>query len=151
MKLKQINTGTVVNNYIDMDTGELKDSDVYTKTHTIVVKDREQFAFQYASIIGCLNDLSGLAVKLLVYCSLHAEYNTNRVHLGKSSLEEVARDFDTTYDSLKQRITELVKANILIRIGSGMYRVNPRYYWRGEGPKRETVWEYVLRIECPNC
>lgn len=151
MKLKTLNKGTVVNNYIDMETGELKDRDVYVKKQVILVKDREQFAFQYAAVVGALNQLSGTAIKLLIHCSLEAEYNTNKIHLNQITLAPVAEQFGSTLGSMKHAVGELVKAGVLIRLGSAAYRVNPRYYWRGEGPKRQTTLKYMLEIECPNC
>lgn len=151
MKLKNKYDETVVNNYIDAESGELLDTEVQVKTHKIVVNDKEQFAFMYASIQAGIVDLNGVDIKLLIYCSLNCSYNSNMISLTAPYLAEISKIYSVSEGSLKNSIKRLVNLNILIRKGSGAYRINPKYYWKGEGSERIKTMKYILEIECPNC
>lgn len=139
------------NNYLDSTTGEVLSQEILIKQDKIIVDNKEAFALAYASIVGVLNRLNGNDVKLLTYCSIYAEYNTNRISLTKPICEEITRQTELPYQSIRNSITKLIKANILIKLGSGTYRINPRYYWKGNSQERLTTMNYILEIECPGC
>ncbi len=151
MKISNKYDETVVNNFIDPLTGELIDTQTLVKTHKIIVDSKDQFAFTYSEIIGQLKNLSGVDIKLLTYCSLCCEYNTNSVVLVKPMLKKISTDFDIAEGSIKNSIKKLVGKKILIPQGSGVYKINPRYYWRGEKSERSVVMKYILEVECPTC
>ncbi len=151
MKIKLKTGPTVINNYIDPETAELLDVSVDIKTHTIVVDSKDQFAFVYSNVIGALKGLNGTDIKLLIHCSQHCIYNTNVVSLNKYFLEGIAKTYDTSVGSLKNSIIRLVQKSVLIKMGSGTYRVNPRYFWRGESNERLTTMKFILEVECPHC
>lgn len=151
MKLEHKYKGTVVNNYINPETGELIDTDVDIKTQTILVESKEQFAFTYSAIIGALNKLTGADIKMLTYISLKAEYNTNVVVLIKPFLQKLSEEVDLSVDTLKASIANLKKQGIIIPLGSGAYRINPRYFWRGDSTERKNKLKFVLEVECPTC
>lgn len=150
--MKEIQTGldTVKNNFIS-EEGELLSTEIDTKIHKIVVDDKEQFTFMYASIIGVMKDLNGGDIKLLSYCAMRSEANTNRITLVKPIIQEIADDFEISISSVKNSIVALKNKDILISLGSGVYRINPKYYWRGTMNQRLKTMKYVLEIECPNC
>jgi len=151
MQVKKVKTDVVINNYLDSETGEIIETTQDIKHHKIIVEDKESFAIQYSNILGALKKLTGRDIKLLTYCSLNAEQNTNRINLTKPILEEISELFDSTYDGLRQSIVFLKKQNILIPLGSGTYRINPRYYWRGNLGERLKTMKFVLEVECKNC
>lgn len=151
MKLVHKYKGTVVNNFIDPETGELLDTEVDVKTKTILVETKEQFAFTYSSIIGALKNLTGADIKLLTYICLKAEYNTNIVVLIKPFLLKLSEEVDLSVETLKASVTNLKRQGVIIPLGSGAYRINPRYYWRGDSTERKNKLKFVLEVECPTC
>ena len=151
MKLKNKYSETVVNNYIDSDTGELLNFDVEVKTHKIVVEGKDQFAFMYSSIIGALNGLNGSDIKLLMFCSLNCTYNSNIIALNSHFLELISSQSGVSVGSLKNSLTSLHKKNILIKLGGATYRVNPRYFWKGENTERTKTMKFILEVECTDC
>jgi hypothetical protein len=138
-------------NFIDPETHELLDTVSDVRKEKIVVDSREQFALYYSSIIGALKDLNGLDVKLLMYCTMNSSYNTNMISLTNPFLKDAARTYGSTVGSIRNSITRLCNKNILIKEGSGAYRINPRYFWRGTTAERKRTMKYVLEVECPNC
>ncbi len=151
MKLVHKYKGTVVNNFIDPETGELLDTEVDVKTKTILVETKEQFAFTYSSIIGALKNLTGADIKMLTYICLKAEYNTNIVVLVKPFLLKLSEEVDLSVETLKASVTNLKRQGVIIPLGSGAYRINPRYYWRGDSTERKNKLKFVLEVECPTC
>ena len=151
MKIKNKYDETVVNNFIDSETGELIDTSVQIKTHTIIVPSKEQFAITYASLIGAIKHLDGVGVKILMYCSLNCTYNSNLISLTKPYIHQISLAFDLSEGSIKSSIRKLVREKILIPQGSGAYRVNPRYFWKGDNNSRHEKMKYVLEVECPTC
>lgn len=151
MKIVTKYGGTVVSNFINPETAELIDTLVEVKTHTIAVESKDQFAFIYASIIGALQGLNGGDIKLLMYCSMNCTLNSNMIPLNSHFLAEAAKQLGVSPGSLRNSIMSLTKKGILIKVGSGTYRVNPRYFWRGDTNERLKTMKYILEVECPNC
>ncbi len=151
MKTKTVRLDKVVNNFVDPDTGELLELSSNIKRHTIVVDDKETFAFQYASIIGVFKELHGNDIKVLTYCSLHAETNTNRIALTRPICDDITKKLNIPYQSIRNSLAKLVDKDILISLGSATYRISPKYYWRGNSTARLTTMKYILDVECPNC
>lgn len=48
-------------------------------------------------------------------------------------------------------LSSLTSKNILIRIGVGYYRINPRYVWKKSSGERDKMLKYILEVECKNC
>jgi hypothetical protein len=151
MKLIEKYDETVVNNFIDPETAELIETSVEVKTHKIAVESKDQFAFIYASLIGALKGLNGGDIKLLMYCSMNCTLNSNMIPLNSHFLAEAAKQLDVSAGSLRNSIMSLTKKDILIKVGSGTYRVNPRYFWRGDVSERLKTMRYILEVECPTC
>ena len=86
-----------------------------------------------------------------MYISLKASVDSNEITLVKPVLEKLSKESEMSMSAIKKSVAQLVDKNILIRIGSGLYRVNPKYYWRGSIANRNKTMKYVLEVECPNC
>lgn len=151
MKERKVKTETVVNNFIDTDTGELLNTEEHVKHHKIVVDDSTSFAIMYSEVIGALKGLRSNDMHIVQYCVLNAEVNSNTVNLTKPMCDKITETCDIPYQSIKNSIAKLKTKGLLIPLGSGNYRVNPKYYWRGNKIERNKTLKYVLEVECPNC
>lgn len=150
MKTRKVKSESTKNTYIDSETGEILDTDKEIKHHKIVVDGREAFAMMYSSVIGAIEDMDRATVKVLVWCSLNTTYNSNIISLTKPMCNQITKDYSIQYNTIKNCITKLKRRNILIPLGSGTYRVNPKYFWKGESNKRRETMKYVLEVECKN-
>lgn len=147
MKLQKVKTDVTVNNYIDSNTGELLDTSVETKHTKIVTHRGDEFASIYSSIIAAMKGLSTSAKSLLTYIALKSNINTNEITLVKSKLEELSKDSELSIPTIKRNIRILVEKDILIKKGSGLYLVNPKYFWRGSADNRNKKLKYILELE----
>jgi hypothetical protein len=139
MKERHVKTTETVTNNFSEETGELKGSHKETKSYSIFVEDSESFAYVFSSIIGALKNLNGNDVLLLTYCSLNAEFNTNRITINKPICDEIHEKLGVPYQSVKNSLGKMTKIGIFQRLGSGSYLINPHYYWRGKRNERGKV------------
>ncbi len=144
MKVKKVKTDTYTTNNVNIETGEILSVETEIKHHKIVVDDRENFVMMYASVIGLIDELDKVGVKLLVWCSSNCTMNSNLVNLSKPMCEEIGKTFDLKLQTIKNAIVKLKKKNVLLPVGSATYRVNPRYFWRGDAGNRK---KYILEID----
>jgi hypothetical protein len=151
MKLVTTKTDKVVNNYFDNTTGELIDVDIEQKEQSIIVDDEPNFAMIYTKIIGLIDGLDNTSIKVLMWGILNCNYNTNIVSFTKPMCEMIGQEYNLKYGSIKNAISKLATKQVLIAMGSGMYRINPRYAWKGGSSERKKTMKYVLTIECPTC
>lgn len=142
---------TVLNRHWDLETNELVSEEIEVKKHKLVVDSKESMAFISSYILGLFHDLDGTELKLITYCAVNAEYNSNTVNLTRPMCGIIEEKLGIGYQTIKNTITKLKKKNILIPMGSGTYRVNPKYSWKGTSDERRKVMQYVLEVECPNC
>lgn len=150
MKLKKIKTDTVTNNFINIETGEIIDTDTDTKHQKIVIKEKEAFCLMYGAVTGIVNELDKISIRILVWCATNCIMNSNKINLGKPMCDEITKLTGLSYGTIKNSITRLSKAGALISLGSGTYRVHPRYFWRGADADRMKTMRYVLEIEYNN-
>jgi len=151
MKLVTKRKETVQNNYFDQETGELIDVAIEKKEHTIVVDDEPAFAMVYTKIIGLIDGLDNTSIKVLMWGILNCNYNTNIVSFTKPMCDMIGEEYNLKYGSIKNAISKLSTRKVLLPMGSGMYRINPRYAWKGGSSERKKTMQYVLTIECPGC
>ncbi len=151
MKLITKKTEVITDNLVDINTAELVEQSIITKAHQIIVDDEPAFAMLYMTIIGAIDGLDRLSLKVLIWSMLKCEYNTNTVNLSKPMCALITKEYNLTYGSIKNAISKLKQQGILISLGSGTYRLNPRYSWKGTSADRKKTMKYVLTVECPEC
>lgn len=140
----------IINNFISED-GELLEVDKEVKKHKIVVGDNKTFSMMYNTIIGLYDGLDKVAIKILTWCGVNAQHNTNIVNLTKPMCNLISKEYDLSYHTIKNAISRLAKKKALFALGSGTYRVNPKYYWKGSIDTRRKTMKYILEVECPEC
>lgn len=145
-KIKVIGTSKTVNNFVDMDTGEVLDTDEQVKHDSIVFDSKERFMFTYTAIIGAIEDLPKGATRLLAWCALNAEFNTNLIVLNRVFKKRITDDIGMPEQTIRNNIARLKEFGALIPEGSATYRIHPKYYWRGERSARSKTLRYVLDL-----
>lgn len=151
MKLKTVKTEQVTDNFFDQESGELINTSKHTKTHRIILDDKDEFVFMYMSVLSLIDDLDNVCVKVLCHCCRLSTKGTNMVALTKPFIEDISDRTKLKEQTIRNAIVRLVKKNALIKLGAATYRINPRYYWKGNSTERLKTMEYILRVECPNC
>lgn len=132
---------------IDKETGEVISE---YKHDSIVVGSPGEFYQVYASIVGLIEEVKPMDIKVFVATWRFAN-SANKFALTKSLKEEIAERNKIGLSTVNNSITNLVNMGLLIRIDRATYRINPRYFWKSSRANRKKTLKYVLEFECKDC
>ena len=144
--LRKIPVGT--RTVIDGTTGELLNCVEHTRTE--LIKDKEAFCVIYAKYLSIMEGFSAAEGKLLSWCCLNATLNTNMVTLNKYYKEQAAAAMGINKRTIENAIVTLHKQQALVRIASGVYRVDPEISWKGTVAERTKVLKIHLEWKIQN-
>jgi len=137
-----------VNNYIDMGTGELVDSE--SNKITYLANAKEEFWLMYSSMVLILKGSSDVRMKL--FASLLERYGKGQeFSMSKTLKIIIAEETDCKPRSFDTAFTYLLKENIIVRIGPQTYKVNPRHVFQGSSGERNGQLKAVLELYCKDC
>lgn len=139
--LKQVNSNT--KEFINIDTGE-----ILGETSNIsyyLANSREEFYLMYSSMVLILKGSSDVKMKL--FAALLERYSRGQEFSMSRSLKEIiAKETDCKPRSFDTAFSYLVKENIIIKIGSQLYKVNPRHVFQGSSQERNNQLKAVLEL-----
>src|ERR1039457_1337475 len=102
---------------IDEETGEITQE---TKTDKVIAGDPGEFFQVYASILGVIEKIKPIDAKVFISLFSYAN-SSNSLGLAKGMKQAIAKKNDIGYSTVANSITELVKANLLIRVSESFY------------------------------
>ena len=133
---------------LDGQTGELLSRKWITRSNV----QRQNFVIMYLDDIGKLNKLSPATTKLMQALCVYLEYNTNEFYLNPQRKQELVVYTGLKLVTINHGITSMVKKNLLLRISSGTYQMNPLVFFKGEEIARAKYLELTIRYNiCPDC
>jgi hypothetical protein len=117
---------------IDQETGEI----IYTKTNIQFDKEPD-FVKLYLDCLGVFTNNTGLNNSLndmLLAVLKHMTYASQEqiVILNNYIKDAICKETNKSMKRLNQAITIWVKEKVLIRVGRGVYKVNPYIFGRGD-------------------
>lgn len=135
-------------NTITAETGELTARKWITRQDV----SRQNFVIMYLDDLSKLNQLSPASTKLLQALCIYLEYDTNEFYLNPARKQELVKYTGLKLETINQGITKLFKKNLLIRINTGTYQMNPKLFFKGSEMTRAKYLELTIRYEiCENC
>ncbi len=120
---------------IDCETGEVKEKE--TKT-TVRIPQEEDYVKIYIKHINYLNDLPQ-GLDAIIYAILKRISYKNQIVINAAIKRQIAEELGKKFNTINQYITKLVKNNILIRVDTGIYYLNPALYGKGS-------WKDILEL-----
>lgn len=139
-----IGTHTVV----DGTTGEVLNC--IEQTRTELIKDKAAFCIMYAKYLSIIEGFSAAEGKLLSWCCMNAALNTNLVTLNKYYKEQAALAMGLNKRTIENAIVAVQKQKALVRVASGVYRVDPEISWKGALAERSKVLKIHLEWKVQN-
>lgn len=132
---------------VDFDSGEVKDAYNEVKEDIIQFVEQEEFFITYTTLIGALNKLTKMEEKVLRYACVYCAANINEIAFVKAKKDEISKQLGCkSPQAIANAVSGLKKKNILIPIGSGIYLINPKYFWKGNTEKRLNALKYYLTL-----
>lgn len=144
MSTKQLYTLTTE----DYQTGEIISKQWLTKK----AASKDHFVKLYLDDLKLLKKLTNADHRVLHNLSILLEYNTNQFFLNKERRQEMADLCSLSINTLNQSISRLCKKNLLIKVSSFTYQMNPKIFFNGDELQRAKVMELTIQyVICPDC
>lgn len=135
-------------NTLDATTGELVQKVWLTKE----VKNTQHFVKLYLEDLASLHHLTHSDFRTLHSVAEFLEYNTNQFFLNKERREQLAVNAKVKINTINQCISRLTRKNLLIKLSSGLYQMNPKIFFNGDEMARAKYLEVVIRYNiCQTC
>jgi hypothetical protein len=125
----------------------------------VLVKSDDEYAFIFSKMLQYALRLDGTEIKVLMWCILHADYNTNLVTLTmtqKKAISEATSEYDAAGRLLKKglvvasvdnAISRLKKKGVFLDAGRCTYRIHPQLSWRGNLKERDKELKLCLNLK----
>ena len=149
MKQSFLKTGySQVNTLVDQDTGEVLEISINNSTY--LANSKEEFYLMYSSMVLILKGSSDVKMKL--FASLLERYSKGQeFSMSKSLKEIIAKETGCKARSLDTAFTELVRANIIVKIDIQLYKINPRHVFQGSSSNRNNELKAIIELGCKEC
>lgn len=109
------------------------------------IVSKEHFIQAYIADIGALARCSG-AEQSVILCSLqYLDWGTNKLYIDNKIRQEIAVCGNIKINTVNTSISRLVKKNILIKLSSSGYMLNPKLFFFGSEVDRDKIFELVIR------
>lgn len=120
---------------INAETGEISEQE--TK-RVIKIPREEDYVKIYIKHINYLNNLPN-GLDEIIYALLKKINYQNQIVINSAIKRQIANELGKTFNTINQYITKLVKNDILIRVDTGIYYLNPIFYGKGS-------WKEILEL-----
>lgn len=138
-------------NEIEIIDTRIVDIDDNTKKVLFNIANEHSFSMMYIAFLTVVDRLSITELRVLTWCTLNCVYNQNIVNLNKYSYTQIQELYGITYQTCRNTVSMLTKKKMLVHVSNGVYRVNPRYFWKGLTKERDGVLRLMIESECPTC
>jgi len=143
LKTSHTDTTTVVT-----PDGEVLEQDI--KNVKYLAANKEEFFIMYSSIIGQLERLT--LPQIRVYCFLLENYNIGSpIAITMGLKQYIATKYDISPGTISNNLTGLVENKLMYKVSKGLYKLNPRYAFKGSTRDRNSMLKVILELECPDC
>lgn len=117
---------------LNPETGEIIG---YVKNKTVVLPKEPNFVKLYLEDLlyfaDCPLTHRNLINSLLGYATYNNKASCMRVHVSGGLKKEIAEELNIKVHTIQNALTDLVKGNVLLRVGSGSYDFNPYFFGKG--------------------
>lgn len=149
LNLKTSHTEVLTERTVDLTTGEIIENNTTRKKHTYLA-GKEQFYLMYSSFMQVLKTSKDLKIK--VYAYLLESYNAGvDFQIGRPVKKKIAELYDVSESAISNTLTELKKDNFIYSPERGLYRLNPRYAFKGSSKRRAEELKIIIELGCKDC
>lgn len=140
----------------------------HTDTNTVVTADgevisqeinnikylantQEEFFIIYASAIGIIE--SGMSqAETSLYAHLLRNYSVGaEIGISKQMRINLGKKLELNERTVLNTLGMLVEKKLIYTVSKGIYKLNPRYAYKGSTFNRNRDLKFVLEVECPHC
>lgn len=128
----------IISHVLDADTGELVPT-VTSKSVTVSVK-QDQFYMVYFEQLSSFYKLTSLKEVFILakLCSM-AQWNTGEVIISATTREAIMSEIGIDKAYLSRCISSLCSKELMSRINTNHYLINPNCFWKGSSATRNDL------------
>lgn len=94
--------------------------------------------------------LSKEALEVCTYLALNHKVGVS-ISIPRSIRVEIGESYQISQGTVANALAELCEQTILYSIQRGVYKMNPRFFFKGSTSDRQSMLKTVLQLECPHC
>lgn len=134
---------------IDNNTGEVLHREVQTLKY--LANSKEEFFIFYSSLVALMQgEMSGPEIKVYAYLISKYLFGTD-IALPKALKEDMATALKIKLGTINNVLSTLSEKKLIYTTHRAVYKLNPRYAFKGSTQRRNQMLKAVLELECPNC
>lgn len=141
------NTITQIKELIDMETGEILESNI--KKHGYIANSKEEFLLLYTSLLSVFLKMSQAQIRVYAYTLRFSD--GNKFSVDKKMRLDIAKETSLNERTVYNVQGELEKMRLLFKGEDGLYIVNPRYAFRGSTMERNNQLKAIIELGCNDC
>lgn len=126
--------------------GEILQEDVQVIKY--LANNKEQFFLVYASLLGLFQEMTAPEVKVYSYILEHY-LSDSVIALPKGMKQVIAEKLKLKLGTVNNAISKLNDKKLIYSTQRGLYKINPRYAFKGSTKERNQMLKFVLEVECP--
>lgn len=116
-------------------TGEIINENLKHKTKISVLETEPRYVKLYLDDLSLLNGLTQNQNNILLEIIKMTEFETNIVFLNKYNRERISKNIGSPDQTIKNCISDFSKKSILIKVATGVYKINPYLFGTGSWQK----------------
>lgn len=121
------------------------------KQHHYLANTKEQFFIGYVSMLAIFyEELSGPEIKVYTYLLGHYNFDSP-IAIVKAVKEEMIKKIGGSTRTIDNALVTLTAKKLLYTTGRAMYKLNPRYAFKGNTGERNRLLKVILELEYPDC
>ena len=128
---------------VDGSTGEVLETKFLKKE----VKTTEEFVLLYIKHIGLLAQLPKYQLQTLLCLAPCIEWNTGEFTIDSRTMQKVTECTNLSPKTIRNSITKLKKLNIVQRVNTNWYKLNPDLFWKGSELERQKSFSLTYKWE----
>lgn len=134
---------------IDGTTGEILEQSI--KSFKYLANTKEDFFIAYTQLLSIFYTQLGLP-EIKVYAYMLDNYNFNSpIGININIKKEMSGKIGLAVGTIDNALGELVQKRLIYSTSRGVYKLNPRYAYKGSTKDRNSLLRVILELECPDC
>lgn len=132
--------------FVDVKTGEILGEAV--KQHGYIANNKEEFLFLYASILGIFEKFEQSEIRVYAYLLRFAG------DLFFSIDKPLRKDIGNVTNLAERTVyntIQTLKLKGLLYEKDGLFKINPRYAFKGSTTERNAALKAIIEIGCTDC
>lgn len=132
---------------VDLQTGEVKG---HIKKLTYLANSNEEFYLLFSSVLGIFTQMNQAEIRVYAYFLMQHKVGSE-IAVPRGIRLLIAEATDLKSGSVANALGKLVEKKLLYTVSKGIYKINPRYAFKGSTSERKKLLKFILEAECPDC